>query len=134
MLPDTQSLVLALIGTLLGGGTLGTLLTLFFSRRRTAAEAGKYDAEAVAKRAEARRTSAEAHRTDAEAQRTEADTVIKLYSDIRAALVQIGDCTKERAEALAENAQLKRTIEVLRQENVDKDKTITELHGRVGNG
>lgn len=121
---EWAKLILMLVGAVVGSSALTAFVTLYFTRQKTDAETRSIDADANAKRAEA-------HKTDAEAQRTEADTMRAMYAEIRSAIGQWADCTKELGDSRAENGQLKVTIELLRQENVLKDKTITELHGRT---
>ena len=121
---EWQNLILALAGAVLGSSVLTAFVTLYFARPKTAAEADKL--------------TAEAHKAEADTSRAEAETMQLIYGQLRSALEQWkttqgewSACVKEKAEALAENEQLKRTVEVLRIENVAKDKTITELHGRL---
>lgn len=116
--------ILTLAAAVVGSSALTAGVTLYFTRPKTTAEAGKL--------------SAEAHKADADAGKIDAESMQIYVREIREgfgkwkqAVDDWAVCVKEKAETQAENEQLKRTVEVLRIENVAKDKTITELHGRL---
>ena len=103
---------LQIVGVVLGSGALftflGVLATLYFTRKKTGAEAMKFEADA-------HHTEAETASVYAQQVQGSLDKLVEWMPRFEAASLAHAKCVEEKAEALAENISLKAEIETKKQ-------------------
>lgn len=123
MSPTTQ-LLLTVIGSALGGGALGAIVTAIFARPKTSAEATKF--------------TADANKTNAEASGEWVKQLQSAVDDWTKVTAAYTDCVKGKAtaeiavlEREAEIGRMKAAMELVVKENEKMNETITELRGKL---
>lgn len=124
---------LALTGILSGAffTFLGVLVTLYFTRRKTDAEARSIDADALTKHAAAHKTDSDANRTDAETMQIYVAELRQSIAQWKAAMSDWGECERGKREAEAERDRLGALAESYRFQVEKLQETETELRGRL---
>jgi hypothetical protein len=131
-------LALTLAVAVVGSSALTAFITLYFTRPKTTAEAGKLTAEAG-------KLAAEAHRVDADASKVDAESMALYVAEIRegfnrwkAAMDDWGECVRQKAdvegrlkETEAEKARLGTLAESYRLQVENLQELETDLRGQL---